>query len=557
MSNYVIQDTSLVNIANAIRSKTGESALLTPAEMVAAINSITTGGGSSSGGWILRKEFYETSAEDGVGGEIVLGSYVDIDTELAKDKEFVFIFTAGQNQSQSTYSRAIAAWILYYDGKGLVNISSTSPSSPSYIVANGGNINSFSFEVNYDSSTGTNVIRINNIDNGSISAPKYDYHLSNGGYRLTNPTRYVWGNMFYLDESFNEIGEMNIPYLEYWNYSGANNAIIEKLYDKLTFEVLNGVFTSAFASDLAAESNGVSDWRDKTILVKRITIDRIGFDDMYRNNHTIKYPPKIAVAPNATIASDAAIVVQTMFRNSHIVKLSNDNVLQTFPLYRYSTPQQEMCCNCYYLREVPENFMIPVLKLSRSLPANAQRAITTSMYKNCYVLKEIRGMCYHLNAASSNSVNLFGNTFNNCYTLHNLTFFTENDSDFYSAGNNTIDLSTVGYWESGTADADIFQYLEDDDKANAIVIRDASNATVANMGNKNSFAVGAAYATYNRQSAIETINTLPNASGNSQTGTIKFKSGAGSAYGTDYDMSNLSAEEIAVATAKGWTVALV
>lgn len=94
MSNYVIQDTSLVNIANAIRSKTGESALLTPAEMVAAINSITTGGGSSSG-WIKRKEFYETSASDGVGGEIVLGSYVDIDTELAKDKEFVFIFTAG------------------------------------------------------------------------------------------------------------------------------------------------------------------------------------------------------------------------------------------------------------------------------------------------------------------------------------------------------------------------------------------------------------------------------------------------------------------------------
>lgn len=553
MSNYVIQDTSLVNIANAIRSKTGESALLTPAEMVAAINSITTGGSSSSGGWILRKEFYETSTVSGEAAEIIHGSYIDIDTELAQDKAFLFLFTS-TSKGASSNAPADHVYLLFYDGSKLVSTNSyyTAGNKLAQALIPIANDYDYSFEVNYDSSTQTNVIRINNNE----TSGSYDVDLyKNAGYKVSG--KYVWGNIFYLDESFNEIGEMNIPYLYQWNYQGKNNAIIEKLYDKLTFEVQDGTFTSAFAQDNAVESNGVSDWRDKTILLKRTPLSDIRFDDMYRNNNTIKYPPKIAVAPNATIASDAAIVVQTMFRNSHIVKLSNDNVLQTFPLYTYSTPQQEMCCNCYYLREVPENFMIPVLKLSRSLPPVAQRAITTSMYKNCYVLKEIRGMCYHLNAASSNSVNLFGNTFNNCYTLHSLTFFTENDSDFYSAGNNTIDLSTVGYWESGTADADIFQYLEDDDKANAIVIRDASNATVANMKNTNSFAVGAAYATYNRQSAIETINTLPNASGNSQTGTIKFKSGAGSAYGTDYNMSNLSAEEIAVATAKGWTVALV
>lgn len=554
MSNYVIQDTSLVNIANAIRSKTGESALLTPAEMVAAINSITTGGGSSSSsGWINRRQWYETSRVNGSYRKI-LGNGNHYDCYLPTTGSFIFNFVFGDNASESTSSSTMGKddceYLVYYrkDDDTLYVYNTFKGGDCTIIV-------SFSVVSNSSASSGK-ALRITN--NSTMAIP-LGFGCAARDLTVNGETirGYVWADLFYLDESFNEIGNINVPYLEYWNYNGANNAIIEKLYDKLTFEVLNGVFISAFASDLAAESNGVSDWRDKTILVKRTPMDRIGFDDMYRSNSTIKYPPKIAVASNATISSDAGIVVQTMFRNSHIVKISNDNVLQTFPLYTYSTPQQEMCCNCYYLREVPENFMIPVLKLSKSLPANAQRAITTSMYKNCYVLKEIRGMCYHLNTSSSNSVNLFGNTFNNCYTLHSLTFFTENDSDYYGAGNNTIDLSTAGYWESGTADADIFQYLEDDDKANAIVIRDASNATVANMGNKNSFAVGAAYATYNRQSAIETINTLPNASGNSQTGTIKFKSGAGSAYGTDYDMSNLSAEEIAVATAKGWTVALV
>ena len=69
--------------------------------------------------------------------------------------------------------------------------------------------------------------------------------------------------------------------------------------------------------------------------------------------------------------------------------------------------------------------------------------------------------------------------------------------------------------------------------------------------------INPALATYNRQSAIETINSLPDTSTAGGGNTIKFKSGAGSAYGTLYDMSELTAEEIAVATAKGWTVSLV
>ena len=66
------------------------------------------------------------------------------------------------------------------------------------------------------------------------------------------------------------------------------------------------------------------------------------------------------------------------------------------------------------------------------------------------------------------------------------------------------------------------------------------------------------YSRYNRISAVETINSLPDASAylatqSSGTNTIKFKGAAGSA--TDGGAINtMTEEEIAVATAKGWTV---
>ena len=68
------------------------------------------------------------------------------------------------------------------------------------------------------------------------------------------------------------------------------------------------------------------------------------------------------------------------------------------------------------------------------------------------------------------------------------------------------------------------------------------------------------YSRYNHDSAVETINSLPDTSGylsaNGGTNTIKFEGAAGSK--TDGGAINtLTEEEIAVAAAKGWTVTLV
>ena len=68
------------------------------------------------------------------------------------------------------------------------------------------------------------------------------------------------------------------------------------------------------------------------------------------------------------------------------------------------------------------------------------------------------------------------------------------------------------------------------------------------------------YSRYNHDSAVRTINSLPDTSAYlataGGTNTIKFKGAAGSA--TDGGAINtLTSEEIAVATAKGWTVTFV
>ena len=45
MADYLIQDTTLDDIADAINAKTGGSSAMTPAQMVTAIGSISSGGG--------------------------------------------------------------------------------------------------------------------------------------------------------------------------------------------------------------------------------------------------------------------------------------------------------------------------------------------------------------------------------------------------------------------------------------------------------------------------------------------------------------------------------
>lgn len=212
-----------------------------------------------------------------------------------------------------------------------------------------------------------------------------------------------------------------------------------------------------------------------------------------------------------------------------------------------------MFYNCYSLRSLP-------LAWLKNLPSSSSNT-STFYYEGfyyCYALDELVNIPIPYVGVAFTS-NAFNSTFNNCHRLKNITFEANEDGTpiVVQWKSQTIDLSGyIGYASTGgenyilnynsgiTADKKVggdisYQALKDD---------------------PDWYTTNIAYSRYNHDSAVATINSLPDASAyltaNGGTNTIKFKGASGSV--TDGGAINtLTEEEIAVAAAKGWTVTLV
>lgn len=217
--------------------------------------------------------------------------------------------------------------------------------------------------------------------------------------------------------------------------------------------------------------------------------------------------------------------------------------------YNYATCSS-MFSNCYSLRNIDE-----------SLLHNLYNSVTSSyasFYRDafywCLVLDELKGI--HPTPATITS-NYFSSTFTRCGRLKNITFETQADGTPYTVNwkAQTIDLSTyVGY----TANVEDFVNYNSGITIDKRVTDDATYQALKN--DPDWFTTDIAYSRYNHDSAVATINSLPDTSAYlataGGTNTIKFRGNYGSA--TDGGAINtLTEEEIAVATAKGWTVSLV
>lgn len=234
--------------------------------------------------------------------------------------------------------------------------------------------------------------------------------------------------------------------------------------------------------------------------------------------------------------------------------------------------------DCYSLRKIPMDFL-----------AHGNKAMTGTYsclyygaFYGCYTLDEIVDLPIPYTATWTS--NAFVNTFYACYRLKNMTFALQEDGTPYTMNwkSQTIDLSKyVGYcnWTgngSGVSSEDLTEAQKktistDITKYNSgitvdkMVYNDATYQALKDdpdwyyvkpaSGDKEPY-----YSRYNHDSAVETINSLPDTSAYlasaGGTNTIKFTGAAGSK--TDGGAINtLTEEEIAVATAKGWTVTLV
>lgn len=221
----------------------------------------------------------------------------------------------------------------------------------------------------------------------------------------------------------------------------------------------------------------------------------------------------------------------------------------------YGSEKSNMLSHCYSLRSVP------ISLFSRDNPiVSYSSAQYYSTFHSCYVLDEIVNLPIPYTATWTG--NAFTNSFNSCSRLKNLTFAMPDGQPYImNWKSQVIDLSKcVGYAEyrwyvlGNNSVLDINSGITEDKE-----IKD-DDTYAALKDDPDCFTTVVRYSRYNHDSAVATINSLPDTSAYLSTAggtnTIKFLGASGSA--TDGGaISNLTEAEIAVAAARGWSVALV
>lgn len=216
----------------------------------------------------------------------------------------------------------------------------------------------------------------------------------------------------------------------------------------------------------------------------------------------------------------------------------------------YNCAQQNMFQNCNRLREVPMGLMKsgnPYIVNSYSMYYGA--------FSSCYVLDEVVNLPVPYTKTTWTS-NVFGTTVSRCYRLKTLTFATNEDGSpiVVKWKSQTLDLSAdVGYSYS----TNLNNYME---RAVEFKTSDGDERYQEIKDDPDFWTKDKNYSRYNHDSAVATINSLPDTSAYlasaGGTNTIKFTGVCGAK--TDGGAINtLTEEEIAVAAAKGWTVSLV
>lgn len=214
---------------------------------------------------------------------------------------------------------------------------------------------------------------------------------------------------------------------------------------------------------------------------------------------------------------------------------------------KYYGNRNNMFYNCFSLRKLPD-----LSKLVSGSTSSSQ-TLYYGMAYCCITLDEIIDLPVIDNTTLTS--NAFNYTFQACKRAKDITFKTDENGNALTAKwkNQTIDCSAgVGYSKYGVSDLLNYNSGITEDKE----VKD--DATYQALKNDDDwFTTKKEYSRYNHDSAVRTINSLPDTSAYlasaGGTNTIKFTANAGGA--TDGGaISTLTEEEIAVATAKGWTV---
>ena len=239
------------------------------------------------------------------------------------------------------------------------------------------------------------------------------------------------------------------------------------------------------------------------------------------------------------------------FRNCEMLRSLPNFVNCSFNQLNISTYgyDYDLFSYCYSLRTIPNSLLVNIYDKYTS-----NNYMTRTFLQDCS-LDEIVG--FYPSPATLTS-NRFQDTFTNCCRLKRIVFATQSDGTPYTVKwkNQTIDLSIYVGW-AGFANADkyILNYNSGITADKEVIDKPTYDAL---KNDPDWWSKQFIYSRFNHDSAVEFINSLPDTSAylatqSGATNTIKFKTNAGA--NTDGGSVNaLTEEEIAVATAKGWTI---
>lgn len=265
--------------------------------------------------------------------------------------------------------------------------------------------------------------------------------------------------------------------------------------------------------------------------------------EMFATCGNLKTPPKLNNYQNRNS--------EYMFSSCRNIREFPEDYFDNWmwPSHESYNTTRSMFSGCYSLRTLPTS----LIKNFWSEYSGSYNPQYQGFY-NCCCLDEIKGLVVSTGTYTSNN---YSETVGMCHRLKSLTFETNLDGTPKTANwkNQTIYLKgSVGYGSSRIYIIDYNSGITADKE----VIDDATYQALKN--DPDWFSLKVEYSRYNHDSAVETINSLPDTSAylesNGGSNAIAFKGEAGAL--TDGGAINtLTEEEIAVATAKGWTVSLV
>ena len=296
------------------------------------------------------------------------------------------------------------------------------------------------------------------------------------------------------------------------------------------------------------------------------TSDMTGAASMFHSFYGAASPVVLNFRANYNVRTNNMFYNCSKKSVSKIVNLKPNSMTSMFELYGATTlPEFEnlnmsgiqastyadcsrMFSHCKRLRSISEDVL-------RQLYTSTNSFYSTHLYSgfdNCWALDEIKGV--RMPAGSNITDNCFFDTFNRCQRVKDVIFATQEDGTPYTANMKSQNIKLnqyVGYfanYSDGYGGAELPE---------SAAIRDAETYAT-NKNNPDSWTDMPEYSRYNHTSAVNTINSLPDTSAyltaNGGTNTITFRPTSGSL--TDGGaVETLTEEEIAVAAAKGWTVA--